>query len=76
MTDDEIVSYQLRSLLADAESTVRPCMLCEHAPRAGAADADADNTIVKISTIYDAEFANEDMPTLCHHLVWMCWGLT
>jgi hypothetical protein len=63
---DDIVSFQLNSLLAEAESALKPCALCERAPRAG--DQDTENPIVRLGAVFDAEYALEDMVTLCHHM--------
>ena len=64
--DDDVVSFQLNSLLAEAEKPLRPCALCERAPRAG--DQDTENPITRLAAIFDAEYASEDMVTLCHHM--------
>jgi hypothetical protein len=64
--DDDVVSFQLNSLLAEAERLLKPCFLCERAPRAG--DHDTENPIARLAAIFDAEYASEDMVTLCHHM--------
>jgi hypothetical protein len=66
MADDDVVSYQLNSLLNEAERPLRPCALCERAPRAG--DQDTENPIARLGAIFDTEYASEDMCTLCHHM--------
>ena len=66
MADDDVVSYQLNCLLAEAERPLRPCSLCERAPRAG--DQDTENPIARLGAIFDTEYASEDMCTLCHHM--------
>ena len=53
-------------MIAEAEKPLRPCALCERAPRAG--DQDTENPIVRLAAIFDAEYALEDMVTLCHHM--------
>ena len=75
--DDDVVSYQLNSLLNEAERPLRPCALCERAPRAGVEET--KNPITRLAGIFDAEYASEDMVTLCHHMAGsetVCRGAT